>query len=92
MLEILLHAKVEISPELVNEIVWFLTECAKRTDTIIFLGNHDLNLANTGRLDVVSPIVNLSTTQIHHLDENGLYRCKNILFSHMIFLAMLMIM
>jgi len=35
------HAKTEMSPELVQEISWFFTECANLRDTFIIAGNHD---------------------------------------------------
>lgn len=77
------HSKVETSPELVREISDLLINCAKLTDTIVFLGNHDVNLNNKTRLDVLTPIINnLNNPRIHFLKDNGLYKCRNILFSH----------
>ena len=38
------HAKTEMSPELIREISWFLTECSNRRETILITGNHDCNL------------------------------------------------
>lgn len=77
------HSKVETSPELVREISYFLSSLATLTDTIIIPGNHDCNLSNKHRLDVISPIVaNLNHDRIHYLKDNALFKCKNILFSH----------
>ena len=77
------HSKVETSPELSREMSWLFTECTRLTDTILIPGNHDLNLNNKGRLDAISPIVdNLKNKRLHYLHDNGLYKCKNILFSH----------
>ena len=53
----LAHAKLEMSPELVNEINYFLKRCCELAPTILIAGNHDCNLNNVGRLDVLSPIV-----------------------------------
>ena len=62
------HAKTEMSPELVHEISWFLTECAKLRETVIITGNHDCNLNNSHRLDVLTPIIeNLGNDRIHYL-------------------------
>ena len=62
------HAKTEMSPELVHEISWFLTECAKLRETVIITGNHDCNLNNSHRLDVLTPIIeNLGNDRIHNL-------------------------
>ena len=64
------HAKTEMSPELVQEISWFLTECAKLRETVLITGNHDCNLNNNYRLDVLTPIIeNLSNPRIHYLRD-----------------------
>lgn len=75
------HAKTEMSPELVQEISWFLTECAKLRETFLITGNHDCNLNNSYRLDVLTPIVeNLNNPKIHYLRDTGVYPFQNITF------------
>jgi len=75
------HAKTEMSPELVREISWFLTECANRKHTFLITGNHDCNLNNNYRLDVLTPIVeNLENDRIHYLRDTGVYPFHNITF------------
>ena len=75
------HAKTEMSPELVREISWFLTECAKLRDTFLITGNHDCNLNNNYRLDVLTPIVNnLKNPRIHYLRDTGVYTFENLTF------------
>jgi len=75
------HAKTEMSPELVREISWFLTECANRKETFLITGNHDCNLNNNYRLDVLTPIVeNLNNERIHYLRDTGIYPFHNITF------------
>ena len=75
------HAKTEMSPELVREISWFLTECANRKHTFLITGNHDCNLNNNYRLDVLTPIVeNLENDRIHYLKDTGVYPFHNITF------------
>jgi DNA repair exonuclease SbcCD ATPase subunit len=75
------HAKTEMSPELVREISWFLTECANRKHTFLITGNHDCNLNNNYRLDVLTPIVeNLENERIHYLRDTGVYPFHNITF------------
>jgi len=75
------HAKTEMSPELVQEISWFLTECAKLRETILITGNHDCNLNNSHRLDVLTPIVeNLKNDRIHYLRDTGVYNIHNLTF------------
>lgn len=75
------HAKTEMSPELIQEISWFLTECAKLRETILITGNHDCNLNNSHRLDVLTPIVeNLNNPRIHYLRDTGVYNIHNLTF------------
>ena len=75
------HAKTEMSPELVREISWFLTECSKLRETFLITGNHDCNLNNDYRLDVLTPIVeNLNNPRIHYLRDTGVYPFENLTF------------
>jgi DNA repair exonuclease SbcCD ATPase subunit len=75
------HAKTEMSPELIQEISWFLTECSKLRETILITGNHDCNLNNSYRLDVLTPIVeNLNNPRIHYLRDTGIYTIHNLTF------------
>ena len=75
------HAKTEMSPELVHEISWFLTECAKLRETVLITGNHDCNLNNSHRLDVLTPIIqNLGNDRIHYLRDTGVYNIHNLTF------------
>jgi len=75
------HAKTEMSPELVHEISWFLTECAKLRETVLITGNHDCNLNNSHRLDVLTPIIeNLNNDRIHYLRDTGVYNIHNLTF------------
>ena len=75
------HAKTEMSPELVHEISWFLTDCAKLRETVLITGNHDCNLNNSHRLDVLTPIIeNLGNNRIHYLRDTGIYNIHNLTF------------
>ena len=75
------HAKTEMSPELLQEISWFFTECAKLRETIIITGNHDCNLNNNHRLDVLTPIIeNLKNPRLHYLRDTGVYPIHNLTF------------
>jgi DNA repair exonuclease SbcCD nuclease subunit len=76
------HAKLEMSPELVKEISWLFTECSKITTTILIAGNHDCNMNNADRLDVLTPIVDaLNLPNFHYLRDTGVFVHKNIAFS-----------
>jgi DNA repair exonuclease SbcCD ATPase subunit/DNA repair exonuclease SbcCD nuclease subunit len=75
------HAKTEMSPELIQEISWFLTECSNLRETILITGNHDCNLNNSHRLDVLTPIIdNLDNPNIHYLRDTGVYNIHNLTF------------
>jgi DNA repair exonuclease SbcCD ATPase subunit len=75
------HAKTEMSPELIQEISWFLTECSKLKETILITGNHDCNLNNSHRLDVLTPIINnLDNPHIHYYRDTGIYNYHNLTF------------
>lgn len=76
------HTKLEMSPELVREINWLFTECAKHCPTILIAGNHDCNMNNTDRLDVLSPIVEaLKLPNFHYLKDTQVWKYDDIVFS-----------
>ena len=75
------HAKTEMSPELIDQISWFLLECAKLREVVVIAGNHDCNLNNKSRLDVLTPIVqNINNPKIHYLRDTGIYNIHNLTF------------
>ena len=52
------HSKTEMSPELVDQLSRLFKNLADICPTILIAGNHDCNLNNRSRMDVLSPIVN----------------------------------
>jgi DNA repair exonuclease SbcCD ATPase subunit len=76
------HAKTEMSPELVREVSWFLKQCADRIPTLVIAGNHDCNLLNPSRLDVLSPIIeSLNHPNLFYLRDTGVYEVGNLTIS-----------
>ena len=76
------HAKLEMSPELVKEISWLFTECTKHCPTILIAGNHDCNMNNSDRLDVLTPIVEaLNLENFHYLKDTGVFWLDGVAFS-----------
>ena len=76
------HAKLEMSPELINEISWLFKECAKTCPTILITGNHDCNMNNMDRMDVLSPIVDaLELENFYYLKDTQVYSIGGIDFS-----------
>jgi DNA repair exonuclease SbcCD ATPase subunit len=75
------HAKLELSPELVREISWLFTECSKLCETILITGNHDCNMNNSDRLDVLTPIVEaLNLPNFIYLRDTQVYSIGGIDF------------
>jgi DNA repair exonuclease SbcCD nuclease subunit len=55
----IVHSRNQISPELVNEVSWFLNECSKVCGKVIIIpGNHDIVEQNKERMDALTPIIN----------------------------------
>jgi DNA repair exonuclease SbcCD ATPase subunit len=76
------HAKLEMSPELVSEISWLFTECNKLCPTIVIAGNHDCNMNNSDRLDVLTPIVDaLKLPNLTYLKDTQVYGIGNVDFA-----------
>ncbi len=75
------HAKLELSPELVREISWLFTECSKHCETILITGNHDCNMNNSDRLDVLTPIVEaLNLPNFTYLRDTQVYSIGGVDF------------
>jgi DNA repair exonuclease SbcCD ATPase subunit len=77
----LAHAKLEMSPELLNEINYFIKKCCELCPTILIAGNHDCNLNNAGRLDVLTPIVEaLDLSNLTYLRNTQSYTYGGVRF------------
>lgn len=80
----IVHAKTEMSPELISMVSDFFISLSNISPTIVIPGNHDANLNNLNRMDAISPIIlNLSNHNIFYLKESGLYSYSNLNFVHM---------
>ena len=80
----IVHAKTDMSPELVFQVSEFFKNLANLAPTIIITGNHDCNLNNSNRLDALSPIIKaLNHTNLHYLKDNGIYKISNVHFNVM---------
>ena len=75
------HSKTDMSPELVDQLSRLFKNLADICPTIIIAGNHDCNLNNRSRLDVLTPIVdNLNHPNLHYLKDSGVYKCADTTF------------
>ncbi len=78
----IVHSKTDMTPELIDLTSHFIKGCADLAPTILILGNHDVNLKNTHRLDALSPIVKtLNHPNLHYLKDTQIYELDNIIFS-----------
>jgi len=78
----ILHAKLDMSPEMIDLASDFLKNLADIAPTIIFDGNHDLNLSNPHRMNSLSPIVkNLNHPNLFYLTDSGVYEMADTQFA-----------
>lgn len=75
------HSKTEMSPELIQMIKEFFLSLSRLCDTIVITGNHDCNLNNTYRLDVLSPIIeSMNLQNLFYYKDSGVYTHGNVDF------------
>ena len=75
------HSKTDMSPELVDQTSRFLKSLSEICPTIVITGNHDCNLNNLNRLDVLTPIINnLNLPNLHYLKHSGVYDIADMSF------------
>jgi len=80
----IVHAKTEMSPELIQMVSDLFTNLSKIRPTILIAGNHDCNLNNKSRLDALSPIVDsLNLDNFYYLRDNGVYELADCVFNVM---------
>lgn len=77
----IVHAKTDMTPELVQSVQEFLKQFADIAPTLLITGNHDCNLNNKSRLDALTPIVNaLNHPNLYYLKNSGIYAIADIHF------------
>ena len=77
----LVHQKINISNELITELSWFLTECAKIGKVIIVAGNHDLLENNKDRMDSITPIITLlNNKNIYYYKDRSCFLDNNVVW------------
>lgn len=69
----IVHTKTDISPELVFVLSKFLSTLASICPTLLILGNHDINLKNNSRLNIIKPLVDLLDNENLTLLEGSQY-------------------
>lgn len=83
----IVHAKTDLSPELVDLTSQFLSNLSDIAPTILIAGNHDCNLRNSSRLDALSPIVNaINHPNLHYVKNSDVVYIADSAFAvHSIF-------
>ena len=80
----IVHAKTDMTPELVQAVQEFFKQFADLAPTILITGNHDCNLNNKSRLDALTPIVNaLNHPNMYYLKDSGVYQLADKHFTVM---------
>jgi len=75
------HSKTDMSPELIKMLSDLFVNLANICPTILIAGNHDCNLNNLNRLDVLSPIVdNLKHPNLLYYKKGGIYPYADVNF------------
>lgn len=78
----IVHAKTDMSPELVEMTRNFLLNLSKIATTFFIAGNHDCNLNNKDRMDSLTPIFNTfnNNNNLFYFKETGVYPMGNVDF------------
>jgi predicted MPP superfamily phosphohydrolase len=73
------HTKTTgLSAEAVRFMSWMFTSLAEVATTHVILGNHDLNLTNLSRMDVISPILEaLNNPKIKFYKNSGVFKIED---------------
>jgi DNA repair exonuclease SbcCD ATPase subunit/DNA repair exonuclease SbcCD nuclease subunit len=80
----IVHAKTDMTPELIQSVQSFFKMFADIAPTILITGNHDCNLNNKSRLDALTPIVNaLNHPNLFYLKDSGVYEIADKHFTVM---------
>ena len=82
----IVHGKLDTSPEETRLVAEFFLSLADISDLLVIPGNHDCNLNNTSREDVLSPIIDLVkqiNPRIHFWKKTGVYEMGGCQFGHL---------
>lgn len=80
----IVHAKTDMSPELIHMVSYFFTKLADLVPTFVICGNHDTNLNNNNRLDALTPIIDaLKHPNLYYLKDTGNFEVGDIGFTVM---------
>lgn len=77
------HAKTDITPELIEMTSSFLSSVADIVPTLVIPGNHDANLSNKSRMDALEPICKLINHEdLFYFKESTVFQIGQCNFAH----------
>lgn len=79
----IVHSRNQMTPELVDEVSWFLSECSKVAERVIIIpGNHDVVEENMDRMNAIHPILEaIKCSNIDFYVESALHLDENVVWS-----------
>jgi len=80
----IVHAKTDMSPELIHMVSYLFNSLADIRPTIVICGNHDTNLNNNNRLDALTPIIEAHNhPNLFYLRDSGAHKIGNVIVNVM---------
>lgn len=80
----IVHAKTDMSPELIHMVSYLFNNLADIRPTIVICGNHDTNLNNNNRLDALTPIIEAhGHPNLFYLRDSGAHKVGNTIINVM---------
>ena len=80
----IVHAKTDMSPELIHMVSYLFNNLADIRPTIVICGNHDTNLNNNNRLDALTPIIEAhGHPNLFYLRDSGAHKVGNAIINVM---------
>jgi DNA repair exonuclease SbcCD nuclease subunit len=80
----IVHAKTDMSPELIHMVSYLLHGLADIKPTIVICGNHDTNLNNNNRLDSLTPIIEAKDhPNLFYLRDSGVHKIGDVVINVM---------
>jgi DNA repair exonuclease SbcCD ATPase subunit/DNA repair exonuclease SbcCD nuclease subunit len=80
----IVHAKTDMSPELIHMVSYLFNNLADIRPTIVICGNHDTNLNNNNRLDALTPIIEAhGHPNLFYLRDSGAHKVGNTIINIM---------
>lgn len=80
----IVHAKTDMSPELIHMVSYLLFTLADIRPTVVICGNHDTNLNNNHRLDALTPVIEAKQhPNLFYLRDSGVHKIGDVVINVM---------